>query len=151
MDGQVVNAISEQSQHNHGCRRQEEMPCLSPNFAVSESLRALLSRRGGPVSGLLHCSCGPNLSQHQHQNWHQHGETWDSLVAALRETKISIRAGIRGPYERVTFWTGRPSNLGAQHCGTALSMTMHDFARGSSPPDSRLGSGIGRGIEGPRA
>lgn len=67
-------------------------------------------------------SCSPNLSQHRHQNWHQHGETWDSLVAALRETKISIRAGIRGHYGRVTFWDGmtfHPSNLGAQHCGTA--------------------------------
>lgn len=113
--------------NNHGtiigCQCQEEMPCFSPKFAVSSrslSESSLISPGG--ASDLLLCSCSPNLSQPQHQNWHQHGETWDSLVAALRETKISIRAGIRGHCGKGDVLDGmtfHPSNLGAQHCGTA--------------------------------
>lgn len=81
----------------------------------SQSLPSRLSRNLSYLAGeewavLLLVLAAQNLSQHQHQNWRRHGETWDSLVAALLETKISIRAGIRGHYERVTFGTGRPSN-----------------------------------------
>lgn len=68
--------------------------------------RSLISGGEGGVQWAPACSCSPNLSQHRHQHWHRHGETWDSLVAALRETKISTRAGIRGHYGKVTFWTG---------------------------------------------
>lgn len=88
---------------------------------VSESFESSLISPG-VGSKLVLYSYSPNLSQPQHQNWHQHGETWDSLVAALRETKISIRAGIRGHCGKGDVLDGmtfHPSNLGAQHCGTA--------------------------------
>lgn len=56
------------------------------------------------------------------------GETWDSLVAALLETKISIRAGMRGhPREGegdvLDGMTIHPSNPRAQHCGTGTAST----------------------------
>ena len=101
-----MRAISKQPQHSRpGCRRQGKMPCF-PQSLPSRSLRELSYLEGSCLQ--------PNLSQHRHQNWHQHGETWDSLVAALRETKISTRAGIRGHYGRVTFLDGmtiQQSNL----------------------------------------
>lgn len=149
------------------------MPCFSPNFAVSSrslwELSYLSSLAGRSWRWAPACSCSPNLSQDQHQNWHQHGETWDSLVAALRETKISIRAGIRGHYGNVTFWTGWPSIHPTLEPSTAVRLDSQTAARlqpdrpPMSPdharlrpacplvePESRLRSGIEDLLGGPR-
>jgi hypothetical protein len=80
---------------------------LSSQSLPSRSLRELSYLAEG-ASGL--CSCFALAAHTSHSTSIRiginMGETWDSLVAALRETKISIRAGIRRHYERVTFWMG---------------------------------------------